>query len=232
MNKVTTRDKILLSIIIVLVIGYGLFFFLYKPLASETLENSAILDEYQIKQSSMMETISRYGTQDETINELKDNINEKLNTVSNYRTNEDLEDYVVLLADGLDVEVTDLTMSDFELVQMDPILDEDSLTMLVSADESETEISSYLLKDYVCSINDCTDGVYHESAIPTVSMEKNSISISFTTSEDSYKEFLNRILSDNKTMVLVDTSKTVNDDGEEYQLMLDVYSIKGWGEVN
>jgi hypothetical protein len=116
---------------------------------------------------------------------------------------------------------------------MDPILDENSLTMLVAVDESGTEISSYMLKDYVCSINDCIDGVYLESAIPTVSMERNSISISFASTKDSYKGFLDKILNDNKTMVLVDSNETIGEENtNEYQLTLIVYSIKGWGEVN
>jgi hypothetical protein len=177
----------------------------------------------------MMSTISRFGTQDEMINELEDNIETKISIISIYKNNEDLEDYVMNVSENLGINFNSVSMSDYQLVQMDPILDQEMISTLMGSVGELDSSDSYVLKEYVCSIKDCSDGTYLESSIPSVNMEKNTIILSFESSRDSYLKFLDKILEDNKTMVLVSSSEAIDEENTNvYQMTLDIYSIKGW----
>ena len=84
MDKISSRDQKLLALMFVVVIIFALFRFVYQPVITSVNENKETLESYQIQQTNMMNALARYGAQDETIDQLNDNINERLNSVTKY----------------------------------------------------------------------------------------------------------------------------------------------------
>jgi len=221
MTQLSSRDKKLLVLVFALLIIYGLFRFGYQPFIDTVNSNKETLESYQIQQNEMISALSRYGVQDETIDQLSDNINERLDKVSNYQSNQDIEDYLILLSDGLNITFNDIYFTEYGLVEMNAILDESYM-----GDEEEI---GYQLKDYACNINDCSVDSYLEETVPLVTLEKKEVTMSFETSQESYLSYLDKINDDNKTMLIVQSSNSVNESGNDnFSIVLDIYSIKGW----
>lgn len=209
--KLTHREKALLSVLAVLLIGFGIVFLGILPQldAKTGYENQISQNETMIIR--MQQTIARYGKQEEEIESLKAETNESLGYIMKDLTNDTLDDLIRELAERCKITIS--TMN----IEGPAILALDQYGNLPPEEEAST---SYPIKQYLMAINNTTEEAPSYSTFSEVLLMKNTLTVSFDGSYGQMQQLVDEVRSLNTTLYVEESTAAYEAKTKKWKVQL------------
>lgn len=216
--NLTKREKILLSILAI-IIGVTVYVvFLFLPLWRNFSANQTELELQKELHQSMEITAKRYGTNDQALKEAKIAAEEKLGTILPLQENDKIYENLILLAEATGNKIINSMITDHEIFVVSPELPE------VEEVDPETP-TSYTLKDALYLVNGIQMPEVYNPIINNVSLDSNTIEIEMTGTPETMGAFLDAVIAENKSMKTIGIGR--NDQEDTYIVTIKVYSTQG-----
>lgn len=216
--NLTKREKLLLSVLGIVIVITVYAVFLLLPLYRQFTANQAELKSQKELHETMELTAARYGTNDKALADAKKAAEEKLNKMLPTQANDKLHDYLVTLAEESGLKVRTTTLIDTTIQMVYPEYPEEV--------EVDPEIpTTYTLKDALFAVNGIELPVATFPMIYDVYMEKNIMSIEVSGDNQQVSAFLESIIAQNKTMKTIGFSRDAKNN--TYTITVSVYSTEG-----
>ncbi len=186
--KLSQRERMLLTILVVLLVACGIFMLGYMPLQDKIIANQSLIETQEIQKIIMNQQLSRYGKQDTEINELQVKANEGIGQIFQYRSNDQLDDLIRELAEKNKVTITQLSIADSEILAVDqyPFDEEVYLT--------------YPIEEYLKSLYGVSTIYTENQKLSDVYLIKNTVIIQFTSNYDVMGTMIDQLRSLNTTI--------------------------------
>ena len=220
----TKREKVLLAVLAILLIGGGFVYFLFMPLLEDYQNNEIIKADLEIQKQDMDLILNRYGNYDLRIDAYNERIIENLEHVSIDKYDEAVnQQFLNILLDNK-VDVVEVTQTGYETK---------AISKYIYADD-ETVINSQL-KTYVENLLNLENVPYTIPSIEDVVMHVNNINLVFSGSPEElntmftkYEKIIEDIIALNSTIYIASSSYSYSTTSLVFNVNINYYTIEGW----
>lgn len=217
MKGLTKREKILLSILGILLIVTVYAIFLFLPTLNKYISNKSLLEELQNSHVVLDSKVVRYGSNETVLNETKAKAEEQLQLLLPQKENDELQGYIVEIAKNNGLDIVGIQITGKEISPVAPEIVSEEVP-------AEGEKVTYTVKDSLNVVKGITEEVPSAPALYEVYLEENTVVVSFNSSKEQLQAFLDAIVNEGKAMKA--TGFDLDKDGV-YYVTISVYSTQG-----
>lgn len=217
MKGLTKREKFLLSVLGILVVITVYVVFLFLPTLENYMSNKTLYSNLQVSHEELDMKVARYGNNDKLLKDAKEVADEQTKLLLPTRENDQLQGYLLEIAhsQGLDIVAVNITGDTINVVYPD---------MQEVEEPAEGEKTTYNIKDNLYLIKGITDPIQAAPALYETYLEKNTVDISFNSTNEQLQTFLDAVYNQGKTMRV--SGIAVDKEGV-FTVSIVVYSSKG-----
>lgn len=206
--KLTQREKTLLMILGALLLFCGIIFLGILPQQEEKQRNIQLINQNQAMMSMMQQKVVRFGTQDDTIQDLKQKTDEALEYIMKDLTNEQLDDLIRSLTEECKITIASLTISDAQMLVFDQFINE------------EEETLSYPIKEYLAVLNEVQEQYEEPLFFQEVYLLKNTITLNFTGTFNQLTQMVELVRALDTTLYVEETQTEYDTKTRRWQVQL------------
>ncbi len=217
MKGLTKREKLLLSVLGILIVITVYVVFLFLPTLEDYMNNRTLYSNLQVSHEELDLKVARYGNNDELLKDGKAIVDEQTKLLLPTKENDQLQGYLLEIAHAQGLELVGVNISGDKINVVYPDMEE------VEA-PAEGEKTTYNIKDNLYLIKGITDPIQQAPALYETYLEKNTVDISFNATNEQLQTFLDAIYNQGKTMRV--SGLAVDKEGV-FTVSIVVYSSKG-----
>ncbi len=213
--KLTKREAMLITFLAFFAVTVLSVLFVIKPMMEVIKSNTATLEMVKIEKENMIANLALVGKYEGQLDEKKLLLQEEIAFLVSNQSNSELSKYIMEIARVNQITMLSYSISDAQVEAVPSYLT-----------EGQPEVS-YPIKEYLYAVNNLSDQIVESKQFDEVLLMHQLIDCQIECTYAQYLKFIDAIKGENRSIKVINASKSVTEEAYVFSVQISVLSTKG-----